>query len=134
MSSWNEKIIKEFRENEGRVGGHFENTTLALLHTIGAKSGLPRVNPLMCLQDGDRYVVVASKAGAPTNPDWYHNILADPNVTVEFGAEKFQAIARIAEEPERSELYAKMEAISEGFTEYKQMSGRVIPVIVLERI
>jgi len=133
MSDWNEKIIKEFRENGGKVGGHFENSTLVLLHTTGARSGQRRVNPLMCLPDGDRYVVVASKAGAPTNPDWYHNILADPNVTVEFGPETFEATARIAEEPERTELYARMEALSDAFSEYKKISGRVIPVVVLER-
>ena len=133
MSDWNAKIIKEFRENDGKVGGHFENSTLLLLHTTGAKSGKPRINPLMCLQDGDRYVVVASKGGAPTHPDWHYNILANADVTVELGTEKFEATATLAEEPERTELYAKMEALADAFTEYKKTSGRVIPVVVLKR-
>ena len=133
MSDWNEKIIKEFRENGGKVGGHFENATLALLHTTGAKSGEERINPLMCIVDDERYIVVASKGGAPTNPDWYYNVLADPNVTVEYGTETFEATATPAEEPQRTELYSKMEAISSGFTEYKENTDRVIPVVVLER-
>ena len=133
-NAFNELIIKEFRENAGRVGGQFEHVRLALVHTIGAKSGARRVNPLECMVDGDRYVVIASYAGSTTHPDWYHNMLANPLVTVEYGAEKFEATARMAEEPERSELYARMEAISPDFIGYKKMSGRVIPVVQLERV
>ncbi|MEQ8677218.1 MAG: nitroreductase family deazaflavin-dependent oxidoreductase [Aggregatilineales bacterium] len=133
MSDWNDKIIAEFRANDGKVGGHFEGYTLLLLHTTGAKSGKERVNPLMCYADGDRYVVVASKAGAPSHPDWYHNIVAHPEVSVEVGTEHFDALATIADEPERTELYSKMESISSGFTEYKNKADRVIPVIILTR-
>ncbi len=133
MSDFNDKVIAEFRENEGVVGGYFEGHTLLLLHTTGAKSGLERVSPVMCIEDGDRYVIVASKAGADTHPSWYHNIVANPNVTIEVGAEKFDAVATITEEPERTELYSKMEAEAEGFTEYKNKTSRVIPVITLAR-
>ncbi len=131
MSDWNTAIIKEFRENEGKVGGPFEGATLLLLHTTGAKSGAERVNPMMYYRDGDRYVVVASKAGAPSNPDWYHNLVAHPDVSVEAGTDQFEAVAKVADEPERTELYSKMEAISSGFTEYKNKTERVIPVVII---
>ena len=132
MSNWNENIIKEFRENKGKVSGKFDNVTLALLHTIGAKSGETRINPLICLPDDNRYLVVASKGGASTHPDWYHNILANPDVTVEFGTNKFEATAIPAEEPERTDLYTKMESFFNGFSEYKTMTERVIPIVVLQ--
>lgn len=131
VNDWNTKIIEEFRANDGKVGGRFEGATLLLLHTIGAKSGQERVNPMMCFRDGNRYVVVASKAGAPSNPDWYYNLAAHPEVSVEVGTEHFDAVATVAEEPERTELYSKMEAISSGFTEYKNKTDRVIPVVIL---
>lgn len=131
MSDFNEKVIEEFRENEGKVGGYFEGANLLLLHTTGAKSGLERVNPLMYLPDDDRYIIIASKAGAPTNPDWYYNILANPEVTIEVGTEKLQAQATVADEPERSELYEKMVAVAPGFDEYREKTDRTIPVIIL---
>lgn len=131
VNDWNTKIIEEFRANDGKVGGPFAGATLLLLHTKGAKSGQERVNPMMCFRDGDRYVVVASKAGAPSNPDWYYNLVAHPDVSVEVGTEQFDAVAEVAEEPERTELYRKMEAISSGFTEYKNKTDRVIPVVIL---
>ena len=131
MSDFNKQIIEEFRANGGKVGGFFEGATLLLLHTVGAKSGLERVNPVVYLADCDRYVIVASKAGADTHPDWYHNIIANPEVTMEVGNETFQALASIATEPERTELYEKMEAQHTGFTEYKNKTTRVIPVITL---
>ena len=134
MSSWNEKIIAEFRANEGRVGGIYANNTLLLLHTTGAKSGKERVNPLVTFEDGDRLVVVASKGGAPTNPGWYHNVVANPVVSVEYGTEEFQARATITEEPERTELYEKMEKTFASFSGYKEKAGRVIPVITLTRL
>lgn len=133
MSDFNKQIIEEFRANDGKVGGHFEGATLLLLHTIGAKSGLERVNPLMTIPDGDRYVIIASKGGAPDNPDWYHNIIANPEVSVELGAEQFAAVATITEEPERTQLYERVESISSGFTEYKNKTDRVIPVVALTR-
>jgi deazaflavin-dependent oxidoreductase (nitroreductase family) len=131
MSDWNTAIIKEFRENEGKVGGPFEGANLLILHTTGAKSGQERVNPMMYFREGERYVVIASKAGAPSNPDWYHNLVAHPDVSVEAGTDQFEAVASVADEPERTELYSKMEAISSGFTEYKNKTERVIPVVIL---
>ena len=134
MSDWNKKVIAEFRANDGKVGGVFENIELLLLHTVGAKSGEPRLNPVATMPDGDRFVIIASKAGAPNNPAWYHNVVANPDVTVEYGAETFQAKAEVTSEPERSELYAKMAAKYPNFAEYQQKTERVIPVIVLTRL
>lgn len=131
MSDWNTAIIEEFRANKGKVGGHFEGADLLLLHTTGAKTGLDRVSPVRYLMDGNRYVVIASKGGADTNPDWYRNLVAHPEVSVEAGTEHFSAIAAVASEPERTRLYEKMEALSAAFTEYKHKTSRVIPVITL---
>jgi deazaflavin-dependent oxidoreductase (nitroreductase family) len=133
VSDWNKKITQEFRANDGIVGGPYEGATLLLLHTVGAKSGLERVNPVICLTDNDRYVIVASKGGAPDNPDWYHNILANPDVTIEVGPEAFKAHAEVASEPERTQLYEKMEAMRPSFTEYKDKTSRTIPVVILTR-
>jgi deazaflavin-dependent oxidoreductase (nitroreductase family) len=133
-NNWNQAIIEEFHANGGKVGGRFEGRTLLLLHTIGAKSHEPRINPVAYITDGDRYVVIASKGGAPNNPDWYYNILANPLLTVEVGTEKFQVKATVAEEPERTRLYNKMVEIMPGFGEYREKTSRVIPVIVLSRV
>ncbi len=133
MSNGNAAIIEEFRENKGVVGGHFKNSTLLLLHTIGAKSGEARLNPTVCLKDGERLIIVASNSGKDAHPAWYHNILANPDVTVEFGVDKFSAHATITEEPERSELFAKMVAANPFFGDYPKMTDRVIPMIRLER-
>ena len=133
MSDWNKKIIEEFRANDGKVGGFFKNVTLLLLHTTGAKSGKERVNPLATFVDGDRLVVVASKGGASTNPDWYYNIVANPDVVVEYGTEKFPARATVASEPERTQLYEKMEKRLSSFSDYKLNTTRVIPVVTLTR-
>jgi deazaflavin-dependent oxidoreductase (nitroreductase family) len=134
MSDMNKKIIEEFRGNDGKVGGFFANNTLLLLHTTGAKSGKERVNPLVTFEDGDRLVIIASKSGAPSSPDWYYNVLANPEVGVEFGTKKFQAQAMVTSEPERTELYEKMESKFSTFTDYKQKAGRVIPVLTLSRL
>jgi deazaflavin-dependent oxidoreductase (nitroreductase family) len=134
MSDMNQKIIEEFRANDGKVGGFFDNNTLLLLHTTGAKSGKEHVNPLATFEDGERLVVVASKGGAPSHPDWYHNIVANPIVEVEYGKETFKAHASITEEPERTRLYGIMETEMAAFTEYKQKAGRVIPVVTLSRL
>lgn len=133
MSDFNAAIIEEFRANEGKVGGPFKGANLLLLHTTGAKSGKERVSPMMYFKDGDRYVVIASKAGADTHPDWYHNLVAKPDVSIEVGTEQFDAHATVASEPERTQLYEKMESISRGFTEYKNKTDRVIPVITLRQ-
>jgi deazaflavin-dependent oxidoreductase (nitroreductase family) len=127
-------IIQEFRANGGKVGGRFEGRSLLLLHTVGAKSGEPRINPVACIHDGDRLVIIASKGGAPTNPDWYHNILANPLVTVETGSEQFQARATVAVEPERTRLYDQMVEMMPGFADYREKTTRVIPVIILTRV
>ena len=134
MSDFNKQIIEEFRENDGKVGGYFANNTLLLLHTIGAKSGKERVNPLVTFEDGDRLVIVASKGGAPSHPNWYYNLVANPVVEVEYGTETFQARATIIAEPERTELYEKIERNFASFTEYKVKAGRVIPVLTLTRL
>lgn len=137
MSSANEQnqaIIEEFRANDGKVGGHFVDMPLLLLHTTGAKSGTPRINPLAHIADDKRLVVIASKAGAPTSPDWYYNIVANPEVSVEIGTEQFQARAAIATEPERTKLYERMATLNPVFAEYQRDTTRTIPVIVLTRI
>ena len=135
MSDFNQAIINEFRANGGRVGGYFAGASMLLLHTVGAKSGQPRTNPLVYITDADRVVVIASKGGADTHPDWYYNLLATPLVTVELGAEQFPARATVVtEEPERSRLYAKMVAHRPGFAEYEHKTRRTIPVIILERV
>ncbi|MBI1259216.1 MAG: nitroreductase family deazaflavin-dependent oxidoreductase [Chloroflexi bacterium] len=133
MSDWNHGIITEFRANAGKVGGYFEGATLLLLHTTGAKSGLERVSPVMYFKDGDRYVIIASKGGAPTNPDWYYNLLAHPEATVEVGTEKFPVTAAVTSEPERTRLYEIMASTRQSFVEYKSKTTRVIPVLTLTR-
>jgi deazaflavin-dependent oxidoreductase (nitroreductase family) len=133
-NDWNKKIIEEFRTNDGKVGGMFEGMPLLLLHTVGAKSQQPRINPVAYMTDGDRYVVFASKGGAPTNPDWYHNLVARPLVSVEVGTKQFQARATVAAEPERTRLYDQMAATRPNFAEYQQKTTRSIPVVILTRI
>ncbi len=134
QNDWNKTIIDEFRANGGKVGGPFAGRTLLLLHTIGAKSGQPHINPVAYVTDGDRIVIIASKGGAPTNPAWYYNIVANPLVTVEVGTEQFEARAAVSAEPERTRLYAKMVEMMPGFAEYQQKTTRIIPVITLTRV
>jgi deazaflavin-dependent oxidoreductase (nitroreductase family) len=133
-NDWNKAIIAEFRANGGKVGGRFANMPLLLLHTTGAKSQQPRVNPVAYTMDGDRFVVIASKGGAPTNPNWYYNLAAQPLITVEVGTEQFQARATIAAEPERTRLFNQMAAQRPNFAEYQRNTTRLIPVIVLTRM
>jgi len=133
-NNWNKNIIEEFRANGGKVGGRFADRTLLLLHTTGAKSRQERINPVAYTKDGDRLVVIASKGGAPTNPDWYYNIIANPQVTVEVGTDQFEAKAVIPAEPERTRLYDQMAAVMPGFAEYQRKTMRQIPVIVLSRV
>ena len=132
-NDWNQKVIEEFRANDGKVGGYFENMNLLLLHTTGAKSGQKRINPVAYTKQDGKLVVIASKGGAPTNPDWYYNIVANPEVSVEVGTEQFQAKATVAEEPERTRLYDNMAEQYPGFEEYRQKTDREIPVITLTR-
>jgi len=131
-SEYNQRIIDEFRANDGIVKGR--GKTVLILHTIGAKSGKERVNPVAHTRDGDRYVIIASKGGAPDNPDWYHNIVANPKVNVEVGTEKFEAKATVQSEPERTRLYNQMAEVMPGFAEYQKKTSRTIPVIVLTPI
>ena len=130
---WNAKVIEEFRANEGRVGGPFEGAPLLLLITTGARSGTTRVNPLMYLPDGDRFVVFASKGGAPTHPDWYHNVVANPDASVEVGTEHFPVRATVATGAERDELFAEQATRYPQFATYEANTERSIPVIILER-
>jgi len=130
-NEWNTKIIEEFRSNAGKVGGQFEGAPLLLLHTTGAKSGAERVNPMMYQQVGSDMAVFASKAGAPTNPDWYHNLTANPVAKVEVGTETFEVTARVAEADEREHIWTKQKADYPGFAEYEKATSRQIPVVVL---
>jgi deazaflavin-dependent oxidoreductase (nitroreductase family) len=133
-NEWNKTIIEEFRANGGKVGGRFAGRPLLLLHTTGAKSREQRINPVAYTTDGDRLVVIASKGGAPTHPDWYHNLVRHPQVTVEVGSERFQAHATIPAEPERTRLYSQMARALPGFAEYQLKTTRRILVIVLTRM
>lgn len=129
---WNTRIIEEFRANEGRVGGQFEGAPLLLLHTAGAKSGQERINPMMYLDLDGRRFVFASKAGADTHPDWYHNIVAHPDVTVEAGTDTYKATAAPLPEPERSTVYAEQARRYPGFAGYQEKTSRTIPVVELK--
>ncbi len=131
---WNKMTIEEFRANSGKVGGMFAGRTLLLLHTIGAKSGQPHINPVAYVKDGDRFVIIASKGGAPTHPDWYYNLVAHPTVTVEVGTEQFQVHATVTAEPDRTRLYKLMVDMMPSFAEYEQKTTRKIPVFILTRV
>ncbi len=132
-NDWNRSIIQEFRANGGKVGGMFQNMTLLLLTTTGAKSGQKRVNPVAYQRDGDRMFVFASYAGGPRNPDWYHNLVAHPSVTVEVGTESFEATATPLTGAERDRIYAKQAERHPVFAEYQQKTKRIIPVVELVR-
>ena len=134
QNDWNKAIIDEFRANAGKVGGPFAGKTLLLLHTIGAKSGHEHINPVAFVPDGNQLVVIASKGGAPTNPDWYYNLVANPLAMVEVGTEKYQVRATVSTEPERTRLYNKMVEMMPGFDEYRRKTTRIIPVFVLTRV
>jgi len=134
LNDWNTAIVDEFRANAGKVGGPFEGATLLLLHTKGAKSGLPRTNPLVYLPDGNRFVVIASKGGAPTDPQWYRNLLADPNVEIEIGARTIPVTATVITGLERDELYARQVERRPAFADYERKTERKIPVIALEPV
>jgi deazaflavin-dependent oxidoreductase (nitroreductase family) len=133
-TDFNSAVIEEFRANHGKVGGGFAGAPMVLLTTTGARSGRTRVNPLVALVEGDTLYVVASKAGAPTSPDWYHNLVAHPDVEVEFGDERFSATAvPIVSGPERDRLYAAQVSVQPGFADYEKATTRVIPVVELRR-
>lgn len=134
MSDWNDKIISEFRANEGRVGGQFEGAPLLLLHSTGARSGQERVSPMMYRPAGRAWAVFASKAGADTNPDWYHNLLANPVGSIEVGTETVDVRARVAQGEERESLWEAQKADYPGFADYERKTTRQIPVVILERV
>lgn len=134
LNSWNQRIIEEFRANDGVVGGEFEGKPVLLLHTMGARSGKERINPLVYSRDGDRFVIIASYAGAPRHPDWYYNIKAQVDVTLEVGTERFRARAEEAEGEERQRLFDQQAAQMPFFNDYQAKTDRVIPVFVLERL
>ena len=132
MNDFNKSVIEEFRANSGVVGqARSTGMTLLLLHHTGAKSGAARINPLAYLEDGGRYVIFASKAGAPTNPDWYHNLKAHPNVRIEVGTDTIDAVASEATGEERDRLYDAQKARVSSFADYEQKTDRLIPVVVL---
>ncbi len=133
MNDWNRQIIEKFRANGGKVGGQFEGASLLLLSTTGAKSGQRRTNPLVYTLDGDRLIIIASKGGAPSSPDWYYNLLAHPQATVEVGTEIFDVTAVVITGEERDRLYAQQARLMPGFAEYQAKTTRVIPVVALER-
>ena len=130
-SDGNAAIIDEFRAHEGKVGGQFEGAPLLLLHSTGARTGKQRVNPMMYRQVGDDYAVFASKGGAPTNPDWYHNLVANPRATVEVGSNTRDVTARMAEGEERSRIWEEQKREFPGFADYERATQREIPVVIL---
>jgi deazaflavin-dependent oxidoreductase (nitroreductase family) len=132
-NNWNRKIIEEFHANGGKVGGPYANATLLLLTSTGAKSGQQRINPLWYMQDGERLFIFASRGGEPTNPDWYYNIVAHPEVAIEVGTEKFNAKAVVITGKERDEIYEKQAALFSNFDEYQKKTSRIIPVVELVR-
>jgi deazaflavin-dependent oxidoreductase (nitroreductase family) len=133
-NEFNRKLIEEYRANGGKVSGMFAGAPLLLLTTTGARSGQPRVAPLAYTTDNDRLVVIASKGGAPTHPDWFYNVRSNPDVTVELGAEAFPARATILQGAERQRLFDQMAAQMSNFAEYQRNTTRQLPVIVLERV
>jgi deazaflavin-dependent oxidoreductase (nitroreductase family) len=130
---WNRKIIEEFRANGGEVHA-FRGQPLLLLTHVGARSGTSRTNPLAYFDDDDRFVIVASKGGAPTNPDWYHNLLANPSATVAVGTETFDVTAEEASPRERARLWTMITERNPAFAEYEEATDRTIPVMVLRRV
>ena len=133
FNEMNRNIIAEFRENAGNVGGMFEGRPVLLLHTTGAKSGAERVNPLMYQDVGDAIAIFASKGGAPTAPDWLHNIRANADVSIEVGTDTVDVRARIAEGDEREPIWAKQKQDYPQFAEYEASTTRQTPVVILDR-
>ncbi len=133
FNDFNRRIIEEFRANGGEVGGQFEGAPMLLLHTTGAKTGKERVSPVMYQQVGDDLAIFGSRGGAPTDPDWYRNIVAEPSVTVEVGTETVPMQARITSGEERARIWEQQKAMAPGFAEYEKTANREIPVVLLSR-
>lgn len=134
LNELNQQVIKEFRANHGKVGGRYADRPLLLLTTTGAKSGRPHTTPLAYTRDGERFVVIASFGGGPQNPDWYHNLVANPEAIVEVGSERFRVRATVTTGEERQRLYDRQAEQMPAFAEYQKKTTRQIPVIVLTRI
>ncbi len=134
MAEFNKKVIDEFRSSGGKVGGQFAGAPMIIITHTGAKSGKTYTSPLVYSKDGDRCVIIASKAGAPKNPSWYHNLVAHPDVTVEIGTEKFKAKASEVKGAERDRLFEAQAKMMPQFNEYAKKTARKIPVLVLERV
>lgn len=135
FQDFNKKLIADLRANKGKpTSGPFVGRPVLILSTTGAKSGAARSTPLVYGRDGERYIIIASMGGAPTNPSWFHNLVANPIVTVEVEGEAFKARATVAPEPERRRLYDKQAAKNPGFAEYEKKTTRTIPVVTLERV
>ena len=132
-NDWNQAVIDEFRANDGRVGGMFEGSPLLLLHHVGARTGLRRVAPLMYQNVPDGYAIFASKGGADANPDWYHNLVANPETAAEIGSETVPVLARIAHGEERTRIWTRQKSDYPQFEDYESKTQRTIPVVVLER-
>ncbi len=133
MADWNTALIKEFRANGGQIGGGFVGAPVLLLTSKGARTGLARTSPMMYLADGDRWIVFASKAGAPTNPDWYHNLVAHPRASIEVGTDTVEVDAEVLTGEERGRLFKLQSERYPGFAEYQDKTTRVIPVLALRR-
>jgi deazaflavin-dependent oxidoreductase (nitroreductase family) len=134
MKEINRQVIEEFRANGGKVGGQFAGAPMVLITTKGAKSGKTYVNPLVYSRDGDKYVIIASYAGGPKNPSWYHNLVAHPTPTLEIGGERFQAKATFPSGAERERLFNQQASQMPVFNDYRKKTARQIPVVVLERV
>jgi deazaflavin-dependent oxidoreductase (nitroreductase family) len=134
MVDFNAGVIKEFRENAGKVGNMFEGVPMILVHHTGAKSGVERVAPLAYYAEGERLFVFASKGGADDNPAWFHNLVANPETSVEVGTDTFKVVASVLEGAEREEIYAKQAALFANFAEYQLKTKRVIPVVEFKRV
>ena len=132
MDDFNTRIIEEFRASGGKVAGQFEGAPMLLLTTVGAKSGKTRVNPMMYMEEDGRRYVFASKAGAPTNPDWYYNLVAHPDVSIEVGTDAVEVVATPLAGSDRDRVYAEQAARYPGFAEYQEKTARVIPVVALD--
>ncbi len=134
LNEYNKQVITEFRANEGKVGGQMENMPVILLTMTGAKSGRTITKPLVYTTDGERIVVIASFAGAPHHPGWYHNLVANPEVTLEIGTERFRARAEVTSGEERQRLFDAQAAQMPIFHDYQKKTSRQIPVVVFNRI
>jgi deazaflavin-dependent oxidoreductase (nitroreductase family) len=133
QNDYNRQLIEEFRTNRGKADGPFAGRPLLLFTTTGARSGLPRTSPMMYIPDGDRLLVVASNIGSPTHPDWYRNLLAHPQVTVEVGTETFDAIAIVTEGLERQQLWSRIVELYPFFADHQAKTTRQIPIVALSR-